>query len=106
MTNTRAYDMLFDNTEAYEGKNYWLASFGVCAHDDVASFGPGMAGSVDGGAMSGTNGMFDSFGVGREVAAAVRPVVALNSNVSKDDVPKIEDKTEENWNYGGSEGVS
>ena len=101
MTNTRAYDMLFDNTEAYEGKNYWLASLGVNAVDDAAAFGPGMARSEGGVAVAGSYHLFNSYGDEYEDAAAVRPVVALNSNVSKDDVPKIEDKTEENWNYGG-----
>ena len=55
-----------------------LASLGVNANDDNANFGPGMAGSEDGVAMTGTNNMFNSNGDENEDAAAVRPVASIN----------------------------
>ena len=34
-------------------------------------------------------------------AFAVRPVVILKSNVTEDSIHKIDDQTEEEWNYEG-----
>lgn len=101
MSNNRAYNMLFNNTEVGSGRYYWLASLGVYDFSGYAYFGPGMLSSESGIASTGTYTMFYSDGGERERYAAVCPVVSLKSDVTKDDVSKAGDKTETNWNYGG-----
>lgn len=104
MSNNRAYNMLFNNTEVGSGRYYWLASLGVYVYSSFAGFGPGILISVSGIAATGTYVMFDSRGYEYEYFAAVCPVVSLKSDVTKDDVSKAGDKTETNWNYGGGSG--
>ena len=97
--NTRLRSMLFDNTEAQTGKAYWLASRGVYAYSDVdsATFGPGIVGTEGGMALAGVcHYTFDSYG-GEAVTsgyAAVRPVVILKSEITKSDIPIIEDQAD------------
>ena len=101
--NTRLKNMLFNNVELRTGKAYWLASRGAYARSDYncAYFGPGIVGSRDGMIMAGFGG--DTFNSdGREYvysgSAAVCPVVSLKSNITKDEIKRIPDKTEEIWN--------
>ena len=97
--NERIYNMLFNNVEYQSGAAYWLASRGVIAISSYAYFGPGMVGEVDGLTHAGTLNVFDSRGRERGGWAAVRPVVVLKSEVSTDEVYKIDDQTEETWSY-------
>ncbi len=108
LSNTRAYNMLFDNTEYQQGKAYWVASPGVCAKSDFAGFGPAMVRIFGDVAFAGTRYTFYSSGDGNNNSLAVRPVVILKSDVTSENIPKIADKTEEIWNYdsGGSGGVT
>ena len=99
VSNQRAYDLLFDNVDYPNGAQYWLASCGVRAYPNVAYFGPGVVRTDDGGTGAGTNSMFGSYGDEIVVDAAVRPVVCLKSEVSSDQVQKIDDKKETDWNY-------
>lgn len=101
LENTRAYEMLFDNTELYEGKFYWLASCRVNAYSSLAAFGPGFAylGETGVAHVNGCNGLFSSQYLNIEYISAVRPVVILKSDVTEDDIPKIEDQIEETWDY-------
>ena len=97
--NTRLRSMLFDNTEAQTGKAYWLASRGVSAASDgvFANFGPGVVGTAGGVAMAGFgNNTFISFGSEPDYSgsAAVRPVVILKSEITKSDIPIIEDQAD------------
>ena len=100
--NERIYNMLFNNVEWQTGASYWLASRGVSADSGNAHFGPGMVGEGDGLASAGTRTMFDSDGYEYDGCTAVRPVVVLKSEVSTDEVYKIDDQKEEQWNYGDS----
>ena len=92
----RVWDMLFagtTNSSSY-AKSYWLASPGVFAYSGYAYFGPGAVG----GGLTGSGGtLFDSNGLWYARGFAVRPVVVLKSNVTIDQVPKIEDQEEESW---------
>ena len=92
--NERLRSMLFDNVEIETGKAYWLASRGVYAYSDdsYAYFGPGLVYAEDGLTTAGVgSNAFVSVGYERDRsgAAAVRPVVILNSDVL---VEKIEDQ--------------
>ncbi len=104
LSNKRIYDMLFDNTEV-SGKLYWLASLGVMKGSDFAGFGVGsLIGNEKEGFSMGMLSfgfLFNSKGQGNKVALSVRPVIALKSSVSSDDIQKIPDKMEERWNYVG-----
>ena len=91
--------MLFNNVEYGTGATYWLASRGVHAYSDHAGFGPGLVREGDGVTFAGTNSMFYSYGYEHGGWAAVRPVVVLKSEVSTDEVYKIDDQTEETWSY-------
>lgn len=44
------------------------------------------------------NVTFCSEGYEKDGAAAVRPVVILNKNITKNQIQRIPDKTEETWN--------
>ena len=101
LSDTRAYDMLFDNVEPETGKAYWLASVGVYADSGDAGFGPGVVGAGDGVTNAGTYYAFASGGYEYDRYAAVRPVVILKSNITLDQIQVIEDQTEEEWNIGG-----
>ena len=97
--NTRLRSMLFDNTEAQTGKAYWLASRGVFAYsgDDYATFGPGVVITEDGMAVAGVGSTtFASYGRELDASgrAAVRPVVILKSEITKSDIPIIEDQAD------------
>lgn len=97
----RTYDMLFAGTTDSENyaKSYWLASPGVFAYSDYAGFGPGAVSG--GGAGSGYNVLFNSYGRWRADGFAVRPVVVLKSDVTVDQVKVVLDKTEATWNTEG-----
>ena len=97
--NERIYNMLFNNVEWQTGASYWLASRGVGADSYLAYFGPGMVGEDGGMTRAGPYGMFSSYGDEDDLCAAVRPVVVLKSEVSTDEVYKIDDQKEEQWNY-------
>ena len=97
--NARLKSMLFDNVEMRSGNAYWLASRGVFAisGDDYAGFGPGIVGFGVGMTLAGIgDGTFGSGGYEDDVSgiAAVRPVVSLKSEITKNEVPKIADRTE------------
>ena len=104
MSNTRAYNMLFKNTDfrycgSGHGRHYWLASLGVRAGSSSARFGPGWLVSYSGVSTACTYGVFYSDGDEYENFAAVCPVVSLESDVKNTEVPKIDDITETDWNY-------
>ena len=102
MENIRAKAMLFDNVETGQGKNYWLASRGVYAYPANTNAFFCLGGVGDGNGMMGAGSIvyiFNSNGNGNGYGFAVRPVVSLKSEITKNEVPKIADKTEENWNY-------
>ena len=97
--NTRLRSMLFDNIEFKTGKAYWLASRSVCAgsDDDYAYFGPGLVDVEDGMSLAGPSSLaFDSHGREFDCSgfAAVRPVVILKSEITKSDIPIIEDQAD------------
>ena len=96
--------MLFNNVEWQTGASYWLASRGVYANSVSANFGPGLVNEVDGMTFAGANYMFTSDGGEYDDYAAVRPVVVLKSEVSTDEVYKIDDQEEEIWNIGSGSG--
>jgi hypothetical protein len=102
MSNTRAYNMLFDNTEWTTGRIYWIGSIGVSVFSDHVYFGIGMLGVLSDIKCVCTNDLFDSRGSEAPAYAAVCPVVSLNSSVTKDEVLKVSDITESNWNYTGN----
>ena len=92
---SRKFDMLFTGTTGSDGsKSYWLASPGVVTNSDCVFFGPGFVSAAR--AYSGYD-LFYSDGGWRAVGLAVRPVVVLKSNVTIDQVPKIEDQEEDSW---------
>ena len=107
MSNTRAYNMLFKNTDfggtgcvgSGNGRHYWLASLGVRANSSYARFGPGFLDSSSGVSTAGTFNMFGSVGYEHDCFAAVCPVVSLESDVKNTEVPKIDDIIEADWNY-------
>lgn len=100
-TDQRLYNLLFNNVEYGSGKAYWLASRCVDADSSIATFGVRFVSS--GGGDTGVGGyyLFYSNGYEYDVGFAVRPVVILKSNVTEDSIHKIEDQTEEEWNYEG-----
>ena len=105
VTNERLKSMLFDNLSYGHGRDYWLASSGVLAHPSggFADFTPFAVCERGGMTMAGFSGRcyFNSGGGGNGGCYSVRPVVSLKSDVSEEQVPKIDDKEEENWNYNG-----
>ena len=110
VSNTRAYEMLFDNVEYQTGKNYWLASSGTYAYQNFVGFDLGMvvenlkiANNSTNFLLTGMMSMFDSGdGASYGYYAGVRPVVILNPNVTQEQMPVIEDQTEETWNVLGN----
>lgn len=88
----RIKELIFAGT-----KKYWLASPGVFAGDNCASFGPGAV--INGGAVSGGY-LFNSNGYEDDNGLAVRPVVSLKSDVTEEIVPKIPDQAETPWEEG------
>ncbi len=100
--NATLKEMLFSKTTKSDkfSKVYWLASPGVFAYDSGASFGLGAVGS--GIVCKGIDFLFSSDGTYRSGGLGVRPVVYLNSEVSVDDLQKIEPVTD-TWNYTNSD---
>ena len=87
--------ILFNGTtsDANFAKSYWLASPAVYASSDYARFGPGV---VRGGSVGDGDGLFDSSGRWVAGSFGVRPVVYLESNITVEDLYKI-DGQEEDW---------
>lgn len=99
VTNDRAYKMLFNNVEFPSGACYWLASRGVYTDSSGAFFGVGNVLSMEGTTMVGYDGLFYSQDSYSNNYAAVRPVISLMPEASINEIQKINDKTEETWNY-------
>ena len=107
VNNERLKEMLFDNVELGKGKAYWVAGRGAYANvdGDHAYFGPGAVDERAGIVAAGVGGRtFNSVGDEYDNSEAVRPVVSLKSEISEEQVPKIEDKVEEEWNYNENSG--
>ena len=101
MSNSRIYNMLFNNVEIGTGRAYWLASVGVCAYSDCAGFGPATVGVYDGVVGAGAYDMFYSDGGEGKGSLAVRPVVSLRSGVTNEQCAKIADQNDTTWNVAG-----
>ena len=94
--------ILFNGTtsDANFAKSYWLASPAVGAVSDNAYFGPGY---VDGGNVGADFNLFYSNGLWGAYSFGVRPVVYLESNITVEDLHKI-DGQEEDWSaYSNSD---
>lgn len=107
VNNERLKEMLFDNVELGKGKAYWVAGRGAYARvgDVGAFFGPDAVCENGGIVLAGIGLItFNSYGSEDDNGLAVRPVVSLKSEISEEQVPKIEDKVEEEWNYNGNSG--
>ena len=98
-TDQRLYNLLFGNVEFMSGKAYWLASRCVFANSDVAHFFMRYVLADKNDAIVDGNFLFNSYGDVYIGGFAVRPVVILKSDVTEDSVHKIDDQTEEEWNY-------
>ena len=87
--------ILFNGTtsDANFAKSYWLASPAVDAYSDIAFFGPG---SVRYGYVGAGDNLFYSYGGWGAGSFGVRPVVYLESNITVEDLHKI-DGQEEDW---------
>ena len=95
--------ILFNGTtsDANFAKSYWLASPAVLADSDRAYFGPG--GVCGGDVYAGNYFFFDSGGGWGACSFGVRPVVYLESNITVEDLHKI-DGQEEDWSaYSNSD---
>ena len=94
--------ILFNGTtsDANYAKSYWLASPAVVADSGGAGFGPGR---VFGGYVFAGYNFFRSDGGWRADSFGVRPVVYLESNITVEDLHKI-DGQEEDWSaYSNSD---
>ena len=94
--------ILFNGTtrDANFAKSYWLASPAVCAFSGRAIFGPG---SVGDGGVRADGALFSSGGRWVAFSFGVRPVVYLESNITVEDLHKI-DGQEEDWSaYSNSD---
>ena len=93
--------ILFNGTtsDANFAKSYWLASSGVDADSSIAGFGPG---DVDSGDVCSDNVLFVSYGDWYANGFGVRPVVYLESNITVEDLHKI-DGQEEDWSADSNE---
>ena len=97
--------ILFNGTtsDANYAKSYWLASPAVFANSDFAGFGPGV---VRGGRVDAGYDLFDSYGGWDANSFGVRPVVYLESNITVEDLHKI-DGQEEDWSaYSNGDAVA
>ena len=94
--------ILFNGTtsDANFAKSYWLASPAVLADSDRAYFGPG--GVCGGDVYAGNYFFFDSGGGWGACSFGVRPVVYLESNITVEDLHKI-DGQEEDWSADSNE---
>ena len=94
--------ILFNGTtrDANFAKSYWLASPAVVAYSGYASFGPGF---VSNGYVDADFNLFGSYGGWSAGSFGVRPVVYLESNITVEDLHKI-DGQEEDWSaYSNSD---
>ena len=94
--------ILFNGTtsDANFAKSYWLASPAVGAYSGNAHFGPGR---VDDGYVIAGFSLFRSYGDWFAISFGVRPVVYLESNITVEDLHKI-DGQEEDWSaYSNSD---
>ena len=94
--------ILFNGTtsDANFAKSYWLASPAVGADSGFAYFGPG---GVSDGYVGAGDGLFYSYGYWDANSFGVRPVVYLESNITVEDLHKI-DGQEEDWSaYSNSD---
>ena len=93
----KAYDMLFKGTTEEENysKSYWLASPGVVATSS-AEYSPGVV--LDHYIGSGFQ-MFDSYGEWSAFSFAVRPVIVLKSNITRNQITKADNQnpTVDEW---------
>ena len=94
------YNMLFEGTieNANYAKAYWLASNGCYSYESNAGWGIGVVtrGQVENARVMHQNiGRWGSFGF------AVRPLVVLNSDVTVEQIHKIPDQSEQEWNTEG-----
>ena len=97
--------ILFNGTtsDANYAKSYWLASPAVNAYSVYASFGPGR---VYYGNVNADIYLFRSNGGWRADSFGVRPVVYLESNITVEDLHKI-DGQEEDWSaYSNGDAVA
>ena len=97
--------ILFNGTtsDANYAKSYWLASPAVGAYSGGAGFGPG---GVDGGFVGADGILFGSNGNWYADGFGVRPVVYLESNITVEDLHKI-DGQEEDWSaYSNGDAVA
>ena len=97
--------ILFNGTtsDANYAKSYWLASPAVNAYSGHAYFGPGI---VYRGYVCADRGLFYSYGRWYAVSFGVRPVVYLESNITVEDLHKI-DGQEEDWSaYSNGDAVA
>ena len=97
--------ILFNGTtsDANYAKSYWLASPAVNANSVSAYFGPGF---VHGGNVGADGGFFGSYGFWYARSFGVRPVVYLESNITVEDLHKI-DGQEEDWSaYSNGDAVA
>ena len=94
--------ILFNGTtsDANFAKSYWLASPAVTAYSGNAFFGPGR---VSYGGVGAGGNFFGSYGFWDASSFGVRPVVYLESNITVEDLHKI-DGQEEDWSaYSNSD---
>ena len=91
--------MLFEGTVGKITKPYWFASSGAIVDSGSAVFGLGHV--LSGDVYFGYNVMFGSNGSEDNDHSAVRPIVILKSDVTVNDVHKIADQTEQEWNTEG-----
>ena len=97
--------ILFNGTtsDANYAKSYWLASPAVSAGSGGAGFGPGV---VNYGVVNAGGGLFYSSGGWNANSFGVRPVVYLESNITVEDLHKI-DGQEEDWSaYSNGDAVA
>ena len=97
--------ILFNGTtsDANYAKSYWLASPAVFAYSDFACFGPGI---VYVGVVGADGDFFGSDGLWVAFSFGVRPVVYLESNITVEDLHKI-DGQEEDWSaYSNGDAVA
>ena len=97
--------ILFNGTtsDANYAKSYWLASPAVGAYSGYAFFGPGY---VHGGVVCAGVDLFYSRGRWGAFSFGVRPVVYLESNITVEDLHKI-DGQEEDWSaYSNGDAVA
>ena len=108
LENSRLKSMLFDNIDYNAQKKYWLASTGIIPFSYYSqgvtqknvAFCLGTVSKHSWIKIGFEDCLFNSGGNSETQAYAVRPVVILKKNITKNQIKKIEDKTEEEWEYG------